>query len=66
VSRWAHVALLLELRGDQAPRRRVGGKERAHEELPVGIELLGLLCALALAQPIRRPRRRPVLGEVTR
>lgn len=31
----------------------------------VGIELLGLICALVLAQPIRRRARRPVLEEVT-
>jgi hypothetical protein len=38
---------------------------------PVGvtagcIELLGLVCALWLTQPRRRPGRRPVLEEVTR
>jgi hypothetical protein len=38
---------------------------------PIGItaicvELGGLLCALRLAEPVRRPRRRPVLEEVTR
>ena len=37
--------------------------------IAVGVELLGLLgllCALSLFQPIRRPRGRPVLEEVTR
>jgi hypothetical protein len=32
----------------------------------VGIELVGLLSAMWLAQPIGRRRRRPVLKEVTR
>jgi hypothetical protein len=32
----------------------------------VCIEVLGVLCALRLAQPIRRPRRRPFVEEVIR
>jgi hypothetical protein len=32
----------------------------------VGVEVLGVLCALRLAQPIRRPRRRPFVEEVIR